>query len=145
MIISLGRLLPDGSCSLPGTRTGRAAPRSCLALLPAGVAWPPHCCGRRWSLTPPFHPYQSPGGMSLWPDPAAFTTPGITRRCALWSADFPRSLKRSRSSGQPGSTSIYREEVFPSNQVRQAGIISAIEYSPGGHRCENPWLPETGR
>ena len=38
--------LPRGSCGLPGARRGRAAPwipkdrRPCLALLPAGVAWP---------------------------------------------------------------------------------------------------------
>ena len=27
--------------------------------------------------------------MSLWPDPSGFPDPGITRRCALRSADFP--------------------------------------------------------
>ena len=92
--------------------------RSCLALLPLGVAWPPHYCGRRWSLTPPFHPYlgivdcrfliadwssgddrnlqsaidnlQSRGGKFLWPGPANYFTPGVTRQRALWSADFPR-------------------------------------------------------
>ena len=46
-IICLGRRLPAASCSLPGTQTRRAASRpprrarSCLALLPVGVAWPP--------------------------------------------------------------------------------------------------------
>jgi len=30
----------------------------CLALLLAGVTWPWHCCQRRWSLRPPFHPYR---------------------------------------------------------------------------------------
>lgn len=97
MIISLGWLLPDSSCSLPGIVKERAAPRTevlhpCLALLQTGVAWPAHYCDRRWSLTPPFHPYQpEAGGMFLWPDPANCFTPGITRRLALRSADFPRS------------------------------------------------------
>ena len=39
-VISLGRRLPDASCSLPGARMGRAAPRSCLALLPVGFVVP---------------------------------------------------------------------------------------------------------
>ena len=30
-------------------------------------------------------------GMFLWPDPAGCPTPGVTRRHALWSTDFPRS------------------------------------------------------
>ncbi len=41
-VIYLERRLPAASSGLPGARTGRAAPaRSCLALLPVGVAWPP--------------------------------------------------------------------------------------------------------
>lgn len=31
------------------------------------------------------------GGMFLWPDPAGYPAPGVTRQCALWSTDFPRS------------------------------------------------------
>jgi hypothetical protein len=65
-VISLGRMLPSGSCSLPGThkKTSRFPPSKdgpgpCLALLPSGVAWLPHYCGHRWSLTPPFHPCPS--------------------------------------------------------------------------------------
>jgi len=48
-----------------------------------------HLCLRRWSLTPPFHPYHY-GGMSLWPYPAGCPAPGVTRHRALWSADFPQ-------------------------------------------------------
>lgn len=40
MAIYLGRRSPGASCSLPGARKVRAAPCSCLALLPTGVAWP---------------------------------------------------------------------------------------------------------
>ena len=63
-VISLGRTLPSDSCSLPEThkKTSRFPPPEgeiglCLALLQPGVAWPLHYCRRRWSLTPPFHPY----------------------------------------------------------------------------------------
>ena len=36
----------------------------------------------------------TPGGLFLWPNPAGTgrktgPTPGVTRHCALWSADFP--------------------------------------------------------
>jgi len=63
---------------------------SCLVLLPMGVAWPSHCCERRWSLTPPFHPCQLPGSLFLWPCPEGYPSPGVTRHRALRSADFPR-------------------------------------------------------
>ncbi len=57
------RASPRGSCSLPGTRKGRAAPRPRMGFVPAwpcsrrGLPGRRHCCRRRWSLTPPFHPY----------------------------------------------------------------------------------------
>ena len=83
MTISLGSLLPGCSCSLPGSahpegcRRRAASPltnsdRSCLALLPVGVTWPAHYCARRWSLTPPFHPY-------LHPDPLPEREKGFRR------------------------------------------------------------------
>ena len=68
--------------------------------------------GRRWSLTPPFHPRPSvsqfhpccqgrkSGGagtaLLCGPDPAGCPALGITRRRALWSADFPRSRNGDR-------------------------------------------------
>jgi hypothetical protein len=30
------------------------------------------------------------GGLFLWSDPSGCPVPGVTRRLALWSADFPR-------------------------------------------------------
>ena len=88
----------------------RGEPCPCLALLLVGVAWPPHCCGRRWSLTPPFHPcpcsQESWGGMFLWPDPIPYGIPGVTRHRVLWSADFPRHPRgMPRSPGRPGANS----------------------------------------
>jgi hypothetical protein len=56
-----------------------------------GLPGRPSCGGRRWSLTPPFHPRPFPGNALLCgPDPAGHPAPGITRRRALCSADFPR-------------------------------------------------------
>ena len=54
---------PQGSCSLPEAPGGRAAPRPRTGFAPAwpcfrwGLPGRRHCCRRRWSLTPPFHPY----------------------------------------------------------------------------------------
>ncbi len=108
--------------------------RPCLALLRAGVAWPPHYCGRRWSLTPPFHPYRT----VEWSRDAAraagavlegsavsfcgpfhgFPRPGVTRRSARWSADFPRTaICRPRSPGRPGSNHIIILGGFPVNST----------------------------
>ncbi len=66
-----------------------------------------HCCRRRWSLTPPFHPYprvKAPRGLAEANcavfDPRAvlfcgpirgLPRPGVARHRALWSADFPRT------------------------------------------------------
>jgi hypothetical protein len=66
-----------------------------------------HCCRRRWSLTPPFHPYprvKAPRGLAeascavfdsravIFCGPIRGSPrPGITRHLALWSADFPRT------------------------------------------------------
>jgi hypothetical protein len=52
--------------------------------------------------------------MSLWPDPVDCSTPGITRRRALWSADFPLPLALSASgSDRPASLgiSIYHKKI----------------------------------
>ena len=85
----------ETSSLLSGLATGLC---SCLTLLPMGVARPPHYCGRRWSLTPPFHPYLLRGGLFLWPDPAGFPAPDVIRHRALWSADVPRRRCRRRDS-----------------------------------------------
>ncbi len=59
VIIQLGRLLPDASCTRPGSSAGRLiAPL--FGLAPSGV-WPADMSPcRRWALTPPFHPYPLP-------------------------------------------------------------------------------------
>ncbi len=76
-IISLGDTLPCRSSGLPGARGVRAAPRLLAGIAPAwpcsrwGLPGRQHCCRRRWSLTPPFHPDpgRARGGRFLWPCP----------------------------------------------------------------------------
>ena len=119
-IIYLGCMSPCISCSLPettGVSLGDEQPPTHKGF---ASAWPcswrglpgrNHYWLRRWSLTPPFHPHWfnmadamlNLSGMFLWPDPAGYPAPGITRRLALWSADFPRlRLAKPRSPDQPG-------------------------------------------
>ena len=75
MVISLDRMLPHGSCSLPGTRkeTDSLLPPKrtgpCLALLLLGVTWPPHHNGAGGLLHHHFT-LTLAGGVFLWPDPA---------------------------------------------------------------------------
>jgi len=97
VIIYLGRRLLDASRNLPGTRTGRAAPRSCLVLLPVGFAWPP--------VSPPA-PVRSYRTVSPSPSPwggqytsllhYAVGSPrlAVSQHRALWSADFPHLTTR---------------------------------------------------
>jgi hypothetical protein len=150
----------------------------CLALLQMGVTWPWHCCHRRWSLTraafyrcpgirrepyaSPFHPYPFRGGLSLWPDPVDFSTPGVTRHLALWSADFPRPGKaRPRSSNQPEGLYHTLKICHCQTSLVVAGF-SCTGYNSGVTRgwpvpihkksflrgisiCENPLLLEIGK
>jgi hypothetical protein len=107
MGIYLGLRSPGGSSGLPGAVDKRSigSPfpwceqhlRSCLALLLTGVTWPHPLLGAPVVSYTTFSPLLLTGvgsGMSLWPDPAGMgefptTAPGVTRRHALWSADFP--------------------------------------------------------
>jgi len=50
-----------------------------------------HCCRRRWSLTPPFHPYRTNSAVVFCGPIRGLPRPGVTRHRALWSADFPQT------------------------------------------------------
>jgi len=107
MIISLGRMSPPGSCSLPGTRGKRAASRLRTGFVPA---WP--CSrwglpGRRITATPvvPYTTFSTlPRRAVCFCGPIQrFPVPGVTRHLALWSADFPQyCLAVLRSPDRPG-------------------------------------------
>jgi hypothetical protein len=89
---------PRRSSDLPEAQRVRAAPFPRWGIAPA---WPcsrrrlpgrRHCCRRRWSLTPPFHPDPACAGRSFSVARAlGLPRPGVTRHRALWSADFPQA------------------------------------------------------
>ena len=70
----------------------------CLALLPAGVTWPPALLQTPVVSYTTFSPSPSPARRAkvtavcfCGPFPAGFPVPDVIRRRAPWSADFPRS------------------------------------------------------
>ena len=72
---------------------GRAAPHPTLSCTELGLQCPSGLLRRRWSLTPPFHPYRLRGGIfsvalsmrrRFPPPPRPFK-----RSSALWCPDFP--------------------------------------------------------
>ena len=79
-------------------RTGRPQPPPYLVLLRAGFCLPRSLPTTRCALTAPFHPYPSTrapcrrlaqGGIFSVPLSVGLPRPGVTRRTALWSSDFP--------------------------------------------------------
>ncbi|GAP19906.1 hypothetical protein LTAR_00090 [Leptolinea tardivitalis] len=103
MIISLDGMLPYRSSSLPGiiAETGeRAAPRtpksasSLLDLAAGGGCLAGASRRRRWSFTPPFHPYSLTEAVCFCGPVPRLPAAGVTRHPALCSADFPRHHSR---------------------------------------------------
>ena len=99
--------LGDHLSRLRRCRLARAAYPGLNGWAPIAPAWPcsgwglpgrRHCCRRRWSLTPPFHPDPSLrwGGCFLWPCPQVSLTGSCPAPCPM-----ERGLS---SSGRPQST-----------------------------------------
>ena len=57
-----------------------------------GLPSHPSHLGCWWSLTPPFHPYLSPGGLFSVALSRGSPRVGVTHHPALWSPDFPQLL-----------------------------------------------------
>jgi len=74
-------------------RYGRAAPHPTLSCTELGLQCPTGLLRRRWSLTPPFHPYHLRGGIfsvALSIHRRLPSTPRpFKRNSALWCSDFP--------------------------------------------------------
>jgi hypothetical protein len=107
-VIHLGLPLPAGSSGLPAG-IGRAAlerlrrtsadRRPFLTLLRVGFTEPHRSPGVRWSLTPPFHPYQCAHWRSVLCGTVPRVTPG---RC--WRPPCPVEPGRSSATGSPPPT-----------------------------------------
>src|SRR5262245_7195002 len=86
-----------------------------LVLLRAGFCLPPVLPRARCALTAPFHPYPShilrraKGGMFSVPLSFRLPRPGVTRRTALRSSDFPPTSALRATVGKPIVTTKRRK------------------------------------
>ena len=122
-VIHLGLPLPAGSSGLPAGSGGppsnacagrRRDRRPFLTLLRVGFTEPHRSPGVRWSLTPPFHPYQCEHWRSVLCGTVPRVAPG---RC--WRPPCPVEPGRSSAAGSPPPTRP------PSRLVRRAPSPSA--------------------
>src|SRR3954468_8632515 len=109
-IIPLAPPLLAGSSGLPGSfERAVLVALPYLALLRAGFCLPPVLPRARCALTAPFHPYPpSPlrakvGGIFSVPLSFGLPRPGVTRRTALRSSDFPLAFAPFRRAGAASS------------------------------------------
>ena len=110
---AVSRRLQRPTRAHPGEQPGGAGTGALLGLAPGGVYLASRSPGCRWALTPPFHLCRREArrpclsvALSL-----RFPSPGVTRRPALRSSDFPRPgapgrghLPATRAHGRPPAT-----------------------------------------
>jgi hypothetical protein len=84
-------------------RTGRPLSPLYLVLLRAGFCLPPTLPPARCALTAPFHHYHPCGFGCVFSVPLSvkLPCPGVTRRTALRSSDFPPAFALRASAGKP--------------------------------------------
>ncbi len=105
-----------------------------FGLAPGGVCLAGRSPGRRWALTPPFHPYPTatlrrssrPGGVISVA--LSFGSPrlGVTQRPALWSPDFPPTYSLTPAVTRPPRP----RGILP----RRLGLLNVLVYRPVGQR-----------
>ena len=112
---------PRGSCGLPGARRGRAAPwipkdrRPCLALLPAGVAWPRPLLAApvvSYTTVSPL-PWLAPGRSVSVALSAGRPARGLPGAVLCGARTFLGRPSRPRSPGQPTAASIIPRLATP--------------------------------
>jgi len=133
---------------------------------PIAPAWPcsgwglpgrRHCCRRRWSLTPPFHPDPSlrRGGCFLWPCPqvsltGCYPAPCPTER-GLSSSGGPRSTWSLAVRGRPADPALTPSYRIPAvsmpvnaalwhDRPRYAAFPSSLRHNRD--RRSTPWKPQ---
>jgi len=105
--IPLGAQFPAPSSNLPERRMAGPAAFPIWSCSGRGMPSTPGCPGAWWALAPPFHPclrrcrrrFAFCGAVRGSP------LPGVTRRPALWSPDFP-PRNRFRGGGLPDSLAL---------------------------------------
>lgn len=135
---------------------GRAAPHPTLSCTELGLHCPSGLLRRRWSLTPPFHPYRLRGGMFsvALSIRLRFPLPSrpFKRSSALWCPDFPlgepsecllrdcleklsqtQNNNQANSGGNEDNRQPVRRENLPSTAIERRQAHSNIP-KKGGHK-----------
>ncbi len=152
-VISLGRRLPAASSGPPGARTGRAAPCGgragpCPRVAPAwpcsrwGLPGRPGHPGRRWSLTPPFHPcppHRWLASGTRWRSVSVALSVGlprlgVTQHRALWSPDFPHPAHGAKRDRLADLEQLHLNMLPPPCQAMVSPRSRADHPSPGTPR-----------
>ncbi len=127
-----------GRAALERLRRTAANRRPFLTLLRVGFTEPHRSPGVRWSLTPPFHPYQPPcrssaaGGLFSVALSRGSPRVAVNDHPALWSPDVPRRRGLPRRRDRPADSSVVVRTLDgdltgqrPRGERAQAGLMSA--------------------
>src|SRR3954468_19634031 len=121
-----------GSPRTPAQDDGE--PPSLSTLLRVGFTVPHRSPGARWSLTPPFHPYQqryrssTAGGLFSVALSRGSPRVAVNDHPALWSPDVPRRRGLPHRRDRPADSSV----VSLSVGVDQYGVGSVVTVMPDG-------------
>ncbi len=152
-VIHLGLPLPAGSSGPPAGSGGQpsnacaglrpvAQPPSLSTLLRVGFTEPHRSPGVRWSLTPPFHPYQpllrggTAGGLFSVALSRGSPRVAVNDHPALWSPDVPRRRGLPRRRDRPADSSVVPGSLVIAADGDQAGRAPA---RPGA--AVRAWVP----
>ena len=148
-IIPLGPRLLAGSSDLPGGLNGPFCGTHVppyLVLLRAGFCLPPVLPRARCALTAPFHPYPrlarfralARGGIFSVPLSFRLPCPGVTRRTALRSSDFPLAfaLRALRQAGLAVDSRFGAERAKSSRQARERARRGSSVHCGGLNRLK---------
>ncbi len=123
-------LLPTRA-ACPRRTCDPAARSPYLALLPVGLAVPPSLPTTRWSLTPPFHPCLSPGGLFSAALSLGLPRPGVTRHRCLVESGLSSRESPARPSGRPRPDSTNGRAICSqSRQLPGSCIVSRLVRLP---------------
>src|SRR3712207_2997126 len=94
------------------------SPPSLLTLLRVGFTEPHRSPGVRWSLTPPFHPYQRRTAGGLFSVALSRGSPrvAVSDHPALWSPDVPRRRGLPRRRDRPADSSVVPSSLVTSDR-----------------------------
>src|SRR5215212_10419471 len=117
-----------GRAALECLRRTAANRRPFLTLLRVGFTEPHRSPGVRWSLTPPFHPYQRRTAGGLFSVALSRGSPrvAVNDHPALWSPDVPRRRGLPRRRDRPADSSVVMVSVGRPSGPPEQGLLTRL-------------------